>query len=235
MEVYDAYRPRYPRPAIALLEQRFGLGPGRTVADIGAGTGLLTEGLIETGAAVIAVEPNEAMRRRCAQKLGERAQVCAGSAEATGLSAGSVDLVVAGQAFHWFDVEAARAEFSRILKPGGQVVLLWNERLHHHPLMKAYAELLRTWERERDKSTVRDKLAPALTQFYGAYSFEDFPHAQGLDRDGLIGRVFSSSYMPAPGDADYAGAKEAVEALFEAHAYYGRVHIDYVCRVYFRS
>ncbi|HZM01238.1 MAG TPA: methyltransferase domain-containing protein, partial [Planctomycetota bacterium] len=117
VEDYVRARPGYPAAVVALLEQQ-GLPLGAAVADIGSGTGRLSELLLAAGHAVIGVEPNDAMRAAAAAGLGgqPRFRQLAGRAEATGLGRAAVDAVVAAQAFHWFDAAAARREFQRILR-----------------------------------------------------------------------------------------------------------------------
>src|ERR1700704_873866 len=128
-ENYVRYRPSYPSAAIDLLKTRCGLSPGAVVADIGSGTGILSELLLGSGARVIGVEPNDGMRAAAEALLrGEaRFRSVKGTAEATALAPASIDLLVAGQAFHWFDVDQARREALRLLRSGGFAALLWNE------------------------------------------------------------------------------------------------------------
>jgi SAM-dependent methyltransferase len=120
-EGYAKYRPGYPGEVLGLLEERCGFDRVWIVADVGSGTGNLARLFLENGNAVYGVEPNEEMRGAGERALAsyERFVSLAGTAEATTLPDGSVDLVSAGQAFHWFDRERTREEFRRILKPGG--------------------------------------------------------------------------------------------------------------------
>lgn len=125
-EAYAKYRPGYPDELYGLLQRDAGLKTGSPVADLGSGTGLLTKLFLDHGHRVYAVEPNAEMRRAAeTQFAGEPNFVnVSGRAEATTLPAQCVDLVAAGQAFHWFDPVAARLEIRRILRPGGQVALI---------------------------------------------------------------------------------------------------------------
>ncbi len=144
-EIYARYRPRYPDAVIACLTDACGLSPSATVADVGAGTGILTELFLRNGNPVYAVEPNAAIRGVAEAQLQGTPDFHSidGRAEATTLPKNSVDFVVAGQAFHWFEPVATRREFRRILKPGGWIALIWNDRrLDSTPFMRAYHELL---------------------------------------------------------------------------------------------
>ena len=127
---YVKHRPGYPKEAVDFMYGTVGLRETSVIAEIGAGTGIFTELLLERGSEVMAVEPNAAMRRAAVAKLVDAARVrwSAGSAEETGLPDASADFVVCAQSFHWFDRQAARKEFARILRPGGKTVLLWNSR-----------------------------------------------------------------------------------------------------------
>ena len=127
---YVKYRPSYPPEVVELLAAECGLTPGALVADIGAGTGLLAELFLQNGYRVLGVEPNREMRQAGERLLGDYPHFTSidGTAEVTTLADKSVDIITAGQAFHWFDREKARAEFARILRPGGWVALVWNER-----------------------------------------------------------------------------------------------------------
>src|SRR5579884_1615786 len=129
-EDYARSRPRYPDAVLDALRRDIGLSPQTIVADIGSGTGILTEMFLRNGNVVYGVEPNPDMRRAAEQLLAgyHRFHSINGTAEQTTLPAGSIDLVTAAQAFHWFDAAAARREFRRILRPPYIVALLWNDR-----------------------------------------------------------------------------------------------------------
>jgi SAM-dependent methyltransferase len=140
VDVYERARPSYPLPALAELSEALGLVAGRTVVDIGAGTGLFTRLLALTGARVIAVEPVAAMRGRLAELL-PSVTVADGTAEHTGLAEGSADAVVAAQAWHWFDADAALAEVEHVLTPGGGLGLVWNTYDENVPWVRDYQDI----------------------------------------------------------------------------------------------
>ncbi|MFM1850906.1 MAG: hypothetical protein RIS54_590 [Verrucomicrobiota bacterium] len=131
VEAYVRYRPGYPADLISTLVAEAQLGPDSVVADVGSGTGIFTALLLPDTGTVHAIEPNAPMRTWAESTMGAEPKFHSHGtpAEATGLPDASVDLVTAAQAFHWFDPVATRREFARILKPGGQVALIWNERL----------------------------------------------------------------------------------------------------------
>ncbi len=234
---YARYRPSYPAAAIDLLEARCGLSPSAVVADIGSGTGILTELLLSRGAQVIAVEPNEGMRAAAEARLGGQARFRSvnGSAEAMTLPAGSVDLLVAGQAFHWFDGERARLEALRVLKPGRFAALLWNERPQELTAFIAdYEALLRSHAPEYTDIVARRADVASMRRFFGdAMELETFPNQQTFDFEGLTGRLLSSSYAPEPGDAHYQPLMAGLRQVFDRHEQAGKVVFPYRTLVYF--
>jgi len=134
-EAYERSRPGYAPTALAWLAERIGIGPGRRVLDLAAGTGKLTRQLLTLGADVVAVEPGDEMRGVLVRVVSE-AETLAGSAEAIPLPDAAVDAVTVGQAFHWFRTEEALGEIHRVLRPGGALALLWNEWDHQDPLQR---------------------------------------------------------------------------------------------------
>jgi ubiquinone/menaquinone biosynthesis C-methylase UbiE len=235
---YVRYRPTYPTEVLRVLENDAGLTSAAVIADIGSGTGISAKLFLEHGNTVYGVEPNLEMRAAAEKILDGNAKFHSidGSAEQTTLPDGSVDFVVAGQTFHWFDQPKARKEFSRVLKPGGWVVLMWNSRrTGNTPFLCDYEGLLR--EFATDYTQVGHRLVDdsVIGQFFSpeAYIFRSLPNSQSLDRPGLIGRIASSSYMPAEGHPSHAAMLSAVEKLFERNQQGGRVKIEYDTVVYF--
>jgi SAM-dependent methyltransferase len=234
---YVRYRPSYPSEALALLRTECSLRPGHVVADIGSGTGFLSELFLKNGNRVYGIEPNEAMRQAGEEYLASYDGFSSinGSAEATTLDNASVDFVTVGQAFHWFEPAATRREFLRILKPNGWVSILWNDRQMDTPFASAYEDLLEKYG--TDYKRVRESYpeAHSIQQFFGAGSFSqcDLPNEQQLDWDGLAGRLRSSSYAPQEGHANYAPMMADLEELFRANQKDGRVRMEYATHVYF--
>jgi len=236
VENYIRYRPSYPLELIHLLEREAKLTPESVITDIGSGTGIFSELLLKAGHQVNAVEPNEAMREAAERLLAgyPRFHSVAGSAGATTLEEARTDLIVSAQAYHWFDTAEARAEFRRILKPGGKIALIWNERhLDTTPFLRDYEAMLR--EFGTDYAEIRhENIGPDSLRlvFPGGYQNHAFPNSQRFDYEGLEGRLLSSSYTPAPGRPGYEPMLAELRRLFDVHQQDGQVSIDYDARVY---
>jgi SAM-dependent methyltransferase len=237
VENYVRYRPGYPPEALQTLQSLCGLALDHVIADIASGTGIWSRILLENGNPVFGVEPNIEMRQAGERLLAgfPKFTSVAGTAEATTLPDASVDFVSAAQAAHWFDRERARREFGRILKPGGWLVLLWNERLTDSTaFLRAYEELLLTFG--TDYEDVRhERTTDAVNEFFDPAPYKEhmFPMRQEFDYAGLEGRLLSSSYAPGPGHPKHAPMLRELRRLFETHAESGRVNFDYKTRVYF--
>jgi SAM-dependent methyltransferase len=240
VESYIKYRPGYPDAVLDLLKQECGLTRGSVIADVGCGTGIFAELLLKSGCRVRGVEPNAPMREAAERLLSAYPNFTSvdASAEATGLPDACVEIVTAAQAFHWFDREKAKAEFARILKPGGWVALIWNERhVATTPFLRDYEDVL--MRMGTDYNTVRSRCEQiddgAFGAFFGAagYRVASFPNRQDFDLDGLIGRVKSSSYTPEPGDPGFEPLMAALAELFERHQVGGGVAFEYDTRVYY--
>jgi len=220
-----------------LLREQADLLPTSVVADIGSGTGKLTEMLLRNGNAVLGVEPNREMRRAAERALGaERGfrSVC-GTAETTGLEPASVDHIVAAQAFHWFRLEPALREFRRIGRPAAWTALIWNRRLATSAFLRAYESLLKRLSIDYGKVDHRDTTdSGAIGDFFGAggHRRTSLPHGQVLDWEGLLGRALSSSYVPLPGQAGYQAVLTELRRAFDEHQQNGRVEIEYETEVF---
>ncbi len=233
---YIRYRPGYPPEVLELLEREAGLSGDSVVADIGSGTGISAEMLLKAGFSVIGVEPNGPMREAAERLLAgyPKFRSINGTAQDTTLSAGSVDLILAAQAFHWFAGGKTRTEFSRILKPGGAVALLWNVRLvDTTPFLRAYEALLLHYG--TDYNTVRHETIDSRILggfFTDGYALHKFPNVQIFDYEGLEGRLLSSSYAPAPGHPDHEPMIAELKRIFALYQQDGKVSIDYITEVY---
>ncbi len=238
VENYVRYRPGYPAAVVEMLRTEAGLSPSWVVADIGSGTGISTELFLRNGNTVFAVEPNAEMRAAAEARLGHRSRFhsTVGTAEATTLAAQSVDLVIAGQAFHWFDRGRARAEFQRILRPAGWVALFWNvRRTDSTPFLRAYEELLLTYGTDYAQVRHENVTPEVLQEFFGAGSYRTavFPNAQSFDLEGLKGRLLSSSYAPAPAHPRHAPMLAELERTFREYEEEGMVTFEYDTEMYY--
>jgi SAM-dependent methyltransferase len=234
---YVAYRPNYPAEVVEFLRAELGLAPGALVADVGAGTGILSELLLKAGCQVVAVEPNDAMRAAAESRLKSYAEFRSvkGTAEATTLEDASADFVTAAQAFHWFDAEGARAEFRRILKPGGWVVLVWNmRRTDSTAFLRDYEKLLREFGTDYAQVNCEQVSEDRIAEFFaGAFGSKSFDNFQSFDFSGLRGRLLSSSYVPLEGHPNFEPMLEALRRLFDARQRQGRVRVAYDTKLYY--
>jgi SAM-dependent methyltransferase len=237
VENYVRYRPGYPPEVLELLRTECGLRPNHVVADIAFGTGLFTRLLLENGNYVFAVEPNAEMREMGIQLLKAHARMVAvaGTAEATTLKSASVDFVTAAQAAHWFDLPRARAEFARILKPGGWCVLIWNERrTGSTAFLREYEQLLLTYgtdykevRHERTTAVIHEFFAPSL------FAERSFNSNQRFDYEGCAGRLLSSSYAPLEGHPNHEPMMENLQRIVRDHGKDGEVEFEYNTRVFY--
>jgi SAM-dependent methyltransferase len=238
VQAYVRYRPGYPAEVVSLLERECGLKRASVVADIGSGTGILSEIFLRHGNRVFGVEPNREMREASERLLaGYPAFVSVeGRAEATTLADRSVDLVAAGQAFHWFDRPVARREFVRILRPEGWVVLIWNvRRKESTAFLRAYERVLLTYSIDYE-IVDHDRITDAVIAAFfrpDCCSLRTYENRQVFDYRGLEGRLLSSSYVPGPGHPNHAPMLAELAKIFAAHQEGGTVSLDYDTKVYF--
>ena len=237
VETYSKYRPGYPAQIVDLLRSDCDLTSSSVIADVGSGTGKLSEIFLNNGNQVLAVEPNRLMRTAAESIFsGQPGFVSiAGTAEATSLPEKSVDFVVAGQAFHWFDYKSFRTECLRILKPGGWVVLVWNaRRLDSSSFLEEYESLLLRYG--TDYQAVRhENSEEAIKKFFAPVMPKEasFPTSQSFDLDGFRGRVFSSSYTPEPGQPNFQPMITEIGEIFRRHEQSGKVLFEYDTQVFY--
>jgi SAM-dependent methyltransferase len=237
VDYYVKYRPGYPEPLVGLLQEK--VARLAVVADIGSGTGILTRQLLDAGYEVYGVEPNAPMRSAAEQSIGGNPlfHTVSGTAEITLLADLSVDLITAAQAFHWFKVDPTKVEFRRILKPGGTLAIIWNERnvsevnrRWDHILQTLAPEYPRLWMKEHHRNIDVD----AIRAFFapGSMTLTKFDNKQVLDREALIGRFLSSSYVPNVGEPGFEEIISAVKDFFDDYQVDGHITIMYETHVY---
>jgi len=232
VENYIRWRPGYPDELFQILTDDAELTEPSTVADIGSGTGISSELFLRRGHTVFAVEPNREMRQAGETLLSRFPQFRSvdGTAENTTLPNASVDFIVAAQAFHWFDVEKTRAEFSRILRKEGWCALMWNSRrIDSTPFLRAYEALLNEYGTDYREINHTNIDPTKIEAFYapGTYKYRSLYNEQRFNWEGLRGRVLSSSYIPAEGHPQYAPLMQKLADIFEANQTNGQVCFEY--------
>src|SRR6218665_619989 len=192
---YIKYRPGYPDAVVTFLTGKGLLNEKSIVADIGSGTGISAELFLKNGNTVYGVEPNKEMREAGERLLGAYGQFnsIAATAEETTLADQSIDLLIAGQAFHWFDKEKCRTEFKRILKPGGTVVLMWNDRrTDTTQFLQAYEDFIKMFATDYLQVNHKNINEKIFNRFFtGDQQVESFLNVQHFDYEGLKGRILS--------------------------------------------
>lgn len=236
---YIRYRPGYPVEVVRTLEHELGIRANRTrIVDIGSGTGISADLFLREGYAVVGVEPNEAMRTAAESVLASqpRFRSVKGSAESTTLPDACADLVIAAQAFHWFDVARSRREMVRLLGKDGAVALMWNDRqVGAKPFLQGYDEALRRWSIDYAEVNHQNLTDDDIGSFFGPRGCElrTFAQHQDFDWEGLLGRALSSSYVPLEGQPGHDELVAALSALFADHAKEGKVRFEYDTKLYF--
>ena len=235
---YAKYRPSYPAGVIDVLRRDCGLSQDSKVADIGSGTGLLAKLFLDFGCEVFGVEPNAEMRQggeACLAGYG-RFHSLNGQAENTGLRPASMDLVAAGQAFHWFEPVAARVEFRRILRRPAWVALIWNERrVAGDPFLEGYEELLERYASEYARVDHRRIDRGQLSAFFehSDWKTASFENDQCFDLDGVRGRLLSSSYAPPEGAPGHEELMQELDRLFTATQQDGKITFAYETKMHY--
>ncbi len=234
---YVKYRPGYPGEVINFLQNECNLSKDSIIADIGSGTGIFTKLLLDKGYKVYAVEPNDDMQEAARQYLSYHKHFIptAGSAETTTLPSNSIDLIVCAQAFHWFNNQKTQAEFKRILKDVGYAALIWNNRLAGvDDFSMAYENILKQDSIDYNKVNHRNISDIDFKAFFkdGKYKTIKFPNVQVFDVDGLLGRAFSSSYVPAEGTEDSEKFRRLLKDIFAKYNQNGTVSFHYQTEIY---
>jgi ubiquinone/menaquinone biosynthesis C-methylase UbiE len=236
VENYIKYRPGYPEEIINFLSKEINLTSSWKIADIGSGTGILSELFLKNKNAVLGVEPNAEMRNAGEQQLKRYINFRSinGSSEITTIESSSIDLITAGQAFHWFDIGKSKKEFSRILKENGCVLLIWNNRKIDTSLfLKDYEKLLINYSidyKRVDHKNVNDEI---LNKFFKNYKLKIFQNYQVFNFEGLKGRLLSSSYAPMQDHPNYLFMINELEKIFHQNKINGKVKFEYDTELYY--
>jgi SAM-dependent methyltransferase len=241
---YERGRPGYPPAAVASLTRELGLTAGRSVLDVGAGTGKLTRLLPPSGARVLALEPVAGMREQLVAAV-PGVELVGGTAEAIQLAGGAVDAVTSATAFHWFETEPALREFHRVLAPRGRLALLWNARDESVDWVAEIAALVSdAVTAASDDATIEHarKLVgldwrPTLeaTGLFEQVAHESVAHVQETDIETQVARFCSISFVSAMPDDARAEFSERLRELLRTHpATRGSelVRFPYVCELY---
>lgn len=234
--VYSKARPNYPDALFSYLIAERVVNKNTIAADIGSGTGIFTIALSKFVNSVFAVEPNDDMRIKAEEKYKTIANITSinSTAEKTSLAASSVDLVTVAQAFHWFDRELFKKECKRILKLGGKVVLVWNDRDSENEIIKDNFAVNRKYcENFKGSSNGIDFSKDAFTDFFcGEFELVEFCNNLIYTREDFIARNLSSSYAPKENDLIYDDYIKAVAEVFDKHQTNGTVNYPYITRCY---
>ncbi|TKJ18056.1 MAG: SAM-dependent methyltransferase [Promethearchaeota archaeon Loki_b32] len=237
VENYIKYRPSYPQEIISFLKEKQILSSDSVIADIGSGTGILSELFLKEGNHVYGIEPNIDMRNAGETQLSKYSNFVSleGSAENSLINSSSVDIITAGQAFHWFDLEKTRIEFLRILKPEGWVLLIWNRREKvNNEFLKEYEKFLLKYG--TDYKAI-EKIKLDFDKFFGEsetdrkYKYKKFDNYQIFDYNDLKGRLFSTSYIPLEGHPTFNDMMIDLKKLYEKHQQNGLIKFEYKTEV----
>ena len=226
---YRNARPGYAPALLAWLKEKYTLAPGKVIADMGSGTGIFTQSLLSTGATVYAVEPNAEMRAIAEGQFRGLPNFISvpRPAEATSLPEHAFDLITAAQAFHWFDPERFNNEAERLLKPSGEVVLIWNMKVESSPFVQAYAELLRQYcpAFKGFGGGIKERLGEVQAFFATPPETRSFDNPLVDDRTRFLTGVASSSYALKIGELNYEAFQQGLHALFDRFAKNGLLTI----------
>jgi len=233
-ENYAKYRPGYPVRILQFLKD-YNFCDKSIIADIGSGTGILTKIFLENGNNVYAVEPNEKMREKANSLLNKFKNYFPinGTAENTTLPNNSVDFIVVGTAFHWFDATRALNEFRRILIENGVLVLIWNDRKTDTLFLTEYETILKTFSKEYQGGTRRN-ISDDVIEKYFRKDFKKITleNNQEFSFDELIGRFSSSSYSPKEGTSEYNDSYNLLKRIFDQYKINNKVLFKYDTNIF---
>ncbi|MBP0634523.1 class I SAM-dependent methyltransferase [Cupriavidus sp. AcVe19-6a] len=230
-DTYARGRPDYPEAIDDWLRTTLGLGPGRTVLDLGAGTGKFTRRLAGTGAAVIAVEPVAQMRAQLAVAL-PAVQALAGSAESIPLPDASADAVVCAQAFHWFASDRAIAEIRRVLRPRGRLGLVWNVRDESVDWVARLTAIMTPYEGDAPRFYKGDWKRVFPAEGFGHLALHSLPYTHvGPPQQVIVDRMMSVSFIASLPGTEQERVRAALQAVIDGHpALAGRQEVSFPYR-----
>jgi ubiquinone/menaquinone biosynthesis C-methylase UbiE len=236
VEQYVKYRPSYPKEIIPFLEKNVGVNSSFVIADVGSGTGISSKLFLDNGNKVFAVEPNNEMRTNAEELLHGYDSFISinATAEETTLNDASIDMVIAGQAFHWFDAAKTKIEFRRISKPNTHCILIWNERLVASGFEKEYEQFLFKYATDYKEVDHRNVSEQKIAEFFAPNDFllKVFPNKQIFGFEGAKGRLLSSSYVPDETHQNFHSMITALQKLFDEYEVNNNVQFNYDTKVY---
>lgn len=226
-EIYAKARPKYSSELFDYMENNLNIPKGSVFADIGSGTGIFTQQLLDCGYFVYAVEPNSDMRKKAEEKLSVYKDFCSvdGTDGNTALPDNSVDYITVAQAFHWFDASAFRKECQRILKPDGKVLIVYNSRDEEAECTKALAALRGKYNPEFHGFSNGISNEKCMAFFNGDCQVFHADNSQIYDRQGYVNRVLSSSYSLKENDERYEEYLSDINKIFDTYEVDGEIKI----------
>ncbi|RFB81015.1 class I SAM-dependent methyltransferase [Methylovirgula sp. 4M-Z18] len=237
-EQYARGRPDYPTGVGNWLRDRLGLGPGKIVVDLGAGTGKFTARQRETGAHVIAIEPVPEMRARLVTDFAD-VEARQGTATSIPLADNSADAIACAQAFHWFATKAALDEIHRVLKPGGKLGLVWNARDERVPWMAKLTEIVNAHEGDAPRYHTGAWKEAFPHDGFGQLHEEQFLHSHtGAPEDVILNRFMSVSFIAALPADEKAHVQAQIAAIIASEpdlAGHDVVDVRYRTNVYWTT
>jgi ubiquinone/menaquinone biosynthesis C-methylase UbiE len=232
VENYIKFRPSYPSEIVNFLKKKNILRDDSVIADIGSGTGILSELFLKNGNTVYGIEPNADMRSAAENLLENYSNFITtdGSAENTKLKGKSINIITVGQAFHWFDIKKTQKEFKRILKEEGHVVLIWNNRKKSgNGFSTEYEKFILKYGKDY-KFTRKDE--KDINNFF-KYEKKMFFNYQDFDFEGLKGRLLSTSYIPLEDNLEYEDMIKDLEKIFDKYQHDGIIRLEYNTEIYY--
>lgn len=230
--IYEKYRPSYPEEYINYLISKCNLNKNSVVADIGAGTGIFTKQLLDKNLKVIAVEPNNKMRKVLEEKLSGNKNFTStnGTDKNTNLKENSIDLITVAQAFHWFDIQSFRKECKRILKPNGKICIIWNKLDTNDIIVKEEKNIDYTYTnqfKEINNILQDEKREQLIKEFFSnsTYKCKITENNQIYNKETFIGVNLSKSYSLRKEDKNYNKYIQAFKDLFDKYSKNGNLTI----------